>query len=652
MSRWVKVFPATVLWAFVVAGTVGLVEGVSQWLRFDVIAGHDPGVGLVRLLSPYVALYGWCGAVVAALVYVPIALITATSRRPRHWAFVLTLGVVLGALAFVYAGYVFREHLLPDWWLEHGEGAGALLLSAVWAGTVLVVWKPMGRLAEALTNSPGRGAFLAVTVFIVATALWPDWREEGRHARTGYLGPQSEAPAGAPNVLLLTIDTWRRDALSRHDPAAPPTPALDRFAAESLDYGQAWTGSCWTLPGVAAMMTGMPPRALGVEQYRPLPVDRDMLAEAAWRAGYSTAAILGNPYLTPGYGFDRGFEFYDHSLELEVLHPASRAVLAREAAYYLDVKFEPEDASVLIPKALRWLRRRPAERPFLLWVHLMNPHLPYVWRELPAFAAEGDGLPGTPPDPADLPDHPWFAGDRFRARRSLAEALPDVPDSVRAGVRTLYAREVQYTDAWVGHLLASMRADGLMDSTLVVITADHGEEFFEHGGYEHGHSMMPEVSRVPLLVRRPDGGEGAVVDRPVSSLDLMPTLCAELGWTAPPDLPGRDDLWTASDDAPEADAPRTLVLENTLYGGPDTALLRWPWYRVEGDESPQALWFDLAADDGARHPLAAPPDAAAAIEAEAARLRLEWDAVAGSVVAGDAEGPTESVRRKLRSLGY
>jgi arylsulfatase A-like enzyme len=235
----------------------------------------------------------------------------------------------------------------------------------------------------------------------------------------------------------------------------------------------------------------------------------------------------------------------------------------------------------------------------------------------------------------------------------LRDMLPDVPEDVRRGIEALYDGEVRHTDRCVGELLELLASAGELEHSWIVVLADHGEEFFEHGGYEHGHSLMPEVTGVPLLIRPPGGlAVGVRDDRAVTLLDLLPSLGAALGWPLPDALPGRPALTPDASGSFPDPAPLT-VLENMLYGPPEQATLSWPDLRVMEPESGLDAWFDLARDPTARSARPAPADADR-IAAARRDLIARWnDRRAELVDAGDAGNElSEAAQRRLRSLGY
>ncbi len=645
--KWVRACAAAVLWSGVLAGLVGFAEGVSQWSRFGGWTAGGGESGFVRSVAPSVTLYSWFAMACAALMFGPYAL--AVRRRPsaRLRAYALTTATAVASLVFFYAGYAGREHLWPQWWAAHElREAFVLQVGCFLALTILLV-RPLTTLAGSLVLTPRRNLFLTVIFLLVFTSLWPDWRDEGRAERCGGLEQVSAAPSG-PNVVLVTIDAWRRDHLGALGGRDDLTPGLDRLAGEGLLYADNWSSSCWTLPGMGTLMTGRSPRELGIERKRPLPRGAPMLAEIAWSQGWHTAAFTTNPYLTGAYGFGRGFAEYEHAMVLEPLQPASRSVLARELTYWVDRFAELDKSEYVVAKALRWLPTRPTDRPFLLWLHLLDPHLPYTVRRLP-----GDG-----PAP-ELPRHPLLDDHGLSPHllTDVRDGISDLPPEVRAAIASLYAGEVRYTDHHLARLFTALREAGLWDSTLVVVTSDHGEELFDHGGFEHGHSLLPEVSAVPLIVKLPAGGAaGRRLEGDRSSADLLPTLCATLGWAAPDSLGGRPDLWPAGADAapPVWTEPASpAVLENLLYGPPHTAVRAWPYFAIlSPDAAP--TWYDLGVDPGAFQPLPVAPSSAPRVLAAADSLLAAGD-LAARRLSGPQPGlvaPDPALQRQLRSLGY
>jgi arylsulfatase len=433
------------------------------------------------------------------------------------------------------------------------------------------------------------------------------------------LGLGLSACGGTPrerSVVLLVIDTLRADHLSLYGYARATSPALDRFAAQAAVFERAFAPSSWTLPSIGSLLTGRLPSAhgAGIRLGAPAHFARlgdgvPTLAETLGARGYATAAFVANPYLVEAFGLARGFGVYENA-------PVTNKRIRR--------------APRIFASAEKWLREH-GDRPFFLLVHVFDPHMDYD----PPGDVRG-AFTGGIESGLSLPLRDFR---EMRAGGSLSAGD-------REFVRAAYDEEILGVDAALGAFLQSLADAGLLDSALVVLTSDHGEELFEHGGFEHGHSLHQELLHVPLLVWGP-GVAASRVTAPVSLVDVLPTIAEATGMPVPPDGAGVS-LWPLLRERGGELAPRALWAESTLYGPPQAAIVRWPHKLVIGDGS--ARLFDLERDPAEQRDLAsAQPERAAALEAEL-RARLER--------ARQAQAPREparlddGTRERLRALGY
>ncbi len=301
---------------------------------------------------------------------------------------------------------------------------------------------------------------------------------------SGQPGSSAAAPARPLHkIVLLSIDTLRADALSTSSPSAPPTPHLDALAADSVVFTRAYSPSPWTLPAFVSMMTGVGPTVHGVRHpEQGIPVALRSLAERLSETGYLTTAIGHNPNLRTD-SLSRGFAKY----EISPRDDRGRSLGSRILSYLYPSSLKP---TLLTPEitslSVSWLEAH-AKDDFFLWIHYFKPHAPYE--------------PPAPFRPLEGP--PPGLGYRFegavRSRNGLLVLLPEQ----RQWVRKLYEGEVRYVDDQVGVLLAELKRLGIYDEALIVLVSDHGEEFWEHGSYEHGHSFYDELLRVPMFVKLP-----------------------------------------------------------------------------------------------------------------------------------------------------
>jgi arylsulfatase len=345
----------------------------------------------------------------------------------------------------------------------------------------------------------------------------------------------ADAPEPRASFLLITCDTLRADHLGFLGHERPTSPNLDALAAESVVFERAWSTAPLTGPALSALLTGRPPEELGLSDNRLwLGEAAETLAERARAAGIETAAVVSNWVLRRRArgGVQQGFEHFDDDMRTA---EASRPDLLERLA--------PDTTDA----ALAWLAGRDPERPFFLWVHYQDPHGPYT--------PPADCLEAFPPEARGEPALDVGPDQKVRG------ALPPyqvVDEERRPEVyRQRYEAEIRAFDRELGRLLDELRARGLLATTTIAFTADHGESLGENGWwFSHGQTLQRELVQVPLLVRP---GGGATPPRresaPASHLDLMPTALAALGLPAA-ELRGVDLL--AAPPPPERVLPQFL----------------------------------------------------------------------------------------------
>jgi arylsulfatase A-like enzyme len=300
------------------------------------------------------------------------------------------------------------------------------------------------------------------------------------------------------NVLFILVDTLRTDHLSAYGYALDTSPALEGLAGGGVRFDRAYAPAPWTKPSVASIFTGQYPHRHGLNfVLATLPASAQTLAERLSQAGFATAGVVSHGFVGPKNGFDQGFEAFDAEEAKGHSHVSTVGVTER---------------------ALTLLERlREDERPFFLFVHYFDPH--YEYRRHPQYGYADPSV------------------GRLRGGESIHD-LRDMGPSLAAEevefLERVYDEEIRFTDEGIGRLLEALARHGLDDDTLVVVTADHGEEFFGRGWLGHTRTLYEEVIRVPLIVRVPgSGGQGRAVGAPVSLVSLAPTILDYLGIDAP-----------------------------------------------------------------------------------------------------------------------
>ena len=468
-------------------------------------------------------------------------------------------------------------------------------------------------------------AMLGVTAALGAASYYHVALEEDR-----TLAALPAPRPGAPNVLLVVLDTVAADHLGLHGYHRDTMPNLTRLAKRGVVFDQARAAAPWTLPSHASLFTGRWPHELGnVQGGRPLDATDPTLAEFLARNGYATAGFVGNTYYCNSwYGLARGFARYEDYFEHNVLISPGELLrctaLGRSlirlwgTAYNVrpDTANYMKDADRVNRDFSRWLSAHP-DRPFFAFLNYVDAHDPYIVP--PGFDRHFGLRPESVDDVETI--RSWYRHDTH----------PDASDRDKALILDAYDDCLAALDDRLGLLFDDLERRGVLDDTLVVLTADHGEQFAEHGEYGHGRSLHHEEIRVPLILFGPSGiPAGQTVSAPVSLRDVAATVADRLGLAVKSPFPGRSlaRFWEEGVSGPPDDVvlsevnsqarpsktrhPRlaSLVAEGKVY-----------FRESEGREEV----YDLATDPGETRNLAGSPE----VDAVLRRSRAALDALVG-----------------------
>jgi arylsulfatase A-like enzyme len=394
-----------------------------------------------------------------------------------------------------------------------------------------------------------------------------------------------------PNVILVVMDTTRGDRCGFNGYHRPTTPRLDELAREGVTFRDAWSPAGWTLPAHASLFTGQRPVHHGVLDGIRLFLEPQAvtLAERLKDAGYRTAAFSNNSFVSGEFGLIQGFETFEpHYVNPDRKYPS--------APYTLD-------------RALTWaLDPTQRDRPFFVFVNNMEPHMPYT----PPEDVQARFLPpdATPEEVAEA------RGFEFPLTMRLVLGLETLPPRRWEMISAIYDAEIATLDAALGDMLDRLRASGEYDRTVVIITADHGENIGEHGLCEHRASIHRPIRHVPLVVRYPghfDGGRQ--VTSPVRLEDVKPTVLELAGLPLPPeldgvplsrDLPGRISLGYLG---PQSQEVLDLLERNMPGVDPGVLLLSMRavydgrFHYIRRSDGVEEL-YDISADPAELHDLA------------------------------------------------
>lgn len=426
---------------------------------------------------------------------------------------------------------------------------------------------------------------------------------------------RSEPPK---NLILITIDTLRADRLSLYGYDRETSPNIDRWASRGMVFDRAWSVSSWTLPSMNMLLTGQ----VQLNNSGRVLDEQIPIAEHLSKAGFQTAAVIANGLLRPALNYDRGFDSFE-----KVRPKKGRKV------YW--------DGRDVMDRGMAWLEARD-ERPFFLFLHFIDPHAPYQPKIGNQFEIRNE--------PENHERMKAVLSDEDRAR------LDQIMYLRIEGQRSMYESEVLYADGILGELFDYLERTGLDDSTVVVLTADHGEGLWQRPPPEgddaergslfqplyqaHGGHLFSEQVHVPLIVRGP-GIPAGREERDVSLLDVTPTLYRLLGIDVPRRLSGQDLF------APAGNVPIFGICSRGLSVTVDG---RWrlhkanPLRAAKFNIEPEL--FDIVEDPEELHPIDDP-----ARIAELSALIDDWMARYEHTIAVPVlDDP--SLLQDLRDLGY
>ena len=494
-------------------------------------------------------------------------------------------------------------------------GPGARRRDRRWDDERIDLGAFVGREVEIALRTAVEGAGTAA-----GTPAWSNLAIVRRRSKERQLaGPDQ------PSVILLLVDTLRADRLGCYGANPSRTPRLDHLAGEGLLFENAIAQSSWTLPSIASIFTGLHMRSHGMvggsgsAPAAPggagnggfLPDSLLTLAGHARLGGITTVGVSANPLVSRGTNLAHGFETF-------VEFPDDGPQTNWTPATKVNRQF------------VRWLRQNRRYR-FFAYLHYMEPHAPYR----PPEALRPPAPAGATPE--------ILAGVPPVRRINLRGGPPLLPEQL-AYLRGAYDGEVRVWDEALGGLMDALTGVGAADSVVIVMTADHGEEFLEHGRLYHGSHLYEESVRVPLIVAGPGVRPGRAREA-AQGIDIFPTVSSLLGLSVPPGLPGRSLL------APIDDRP---VISETSHGiGPNgeedaelIALRTAQWKLIEEPAVGRFELYDLARDPAERNDrFGQAPEGDTLVQALTA-----WRA--SVTAAAPAPGSDPALRQKLRALGY
>ena len=387
------------------------------------------------------------------------------------------------------------------------------------------------------------------------------------------LGIKKSSPPDA--VFLIIVDALRADRLSCYGYKSHTTRHIDSLASGGVMFTRAQSAGSWTLPGVGSIMTSSYPTQLGFIE-RPietekgfnrrerrkqsnhiLPSFKPTIAKILGDAGFSTAAFINQPLFNPKSGFQNGLVDYYYPVDTGIIErfEGTSSFHRQKWSSQKDAFFNDQ---ALIQEFEKWLKRHSKEKIFV-WLHLFTPHRTYL------------PLQGFKP-----------------------EITPET--TAREKKSALYDGEIRMVDKLIGKALTTIKQYVGLKRSLIVFASDHGEEFWEHGSYEHGHSLHREVVHVPLIIVSPLFPGGSTVNRYVRTIDILPTILDHTGIQSP----GPDKFAGASLNPvvfkEGSDLP--VYSEGKLYGNTERCLIEDGYKLIYDEQLEQWRLYDIRTDEG------------------------------------------------------
>ena len=548
------------------AASIGVAGLITPMLILRAIG--IPAVAVSLFGNPYRAtLWLALSATVGFFAYSATRLLDAHAKKQER------LHSIALALPLV------TTELLLLCWLRMYEMPGGLS----WGTTAayLVALALMGLTAGMMATQAGRrhghlGGIGVAAFLLIVLAGYRSWTEPDirKHAST------FSEPHKIPRIILITVDTLRRDVLKTYSPESDIGENIDALARDSVRFERAYTSAPWTPPSVASIMTGLSPQVHGVNRRDPgFPQLPPTIADVLLEEGYVTAGFGANGLLSLQSVLKRGFQEYQFPLGVP-----GRS-LGREALTMIvgkDVMGGQQMTESITAMAERWVLANQ-EQDFFLWMHYMAPHEPYVPpRE---FVLNPERAPSN------------AIGWNF-SRWDLRSGKTMFNKRQKGWARELYQSEVRYVDDRMGRLLGTIKSLGLYDDALIIFTTDHGEEFWDHENVDHGHSLYNELISTPLFVKLPASmtPQRTTVRAGVPNASVMPTVLELCGIAFEPEQFSTESLvplWTSPD---EPEDNRGAFSSKLVYYDERVSVVHQGWKYIQFVDRPKEELYNLNED--------------------------------------------------------
>ncbi|MBN1880132.1 sulfatase-like hydrolase/transferase [bacterium] len=576
---WMKQAFFTRIWSGAAGGIfAGVILGLTESAWTGVVKGAGQNLFLYGML-----LYGIIGLLFGLGFGALTGIIALAFGRIK--GSVRTFATAFSSWLAVNILILGRFLLNRDMFKEQGVPKPVLLILLIISGLVFVAGMSWGQTEKRRKDLWAKRP-LIWSGFLLGAGLLYHFAAPGLSSSPAHpKGPTGipEAVADKPNIVLIVCDALRADHVGCYGSRTTRTPVIDSLAENGIRFHSAYSQSSWTKPAVATILTALYPS--GHKTYlKPdiLPDDVITLPEVLQDAGYYTVGFPNNINITSGFNFDQGFnEFlylspdYFFSADEFSSRLTYYSILRKIREGFISKSKYPQhyyqEASVVTRHVQEFLDRHGRSSRFFLFLHFMEPHDPFFRHPFNGIGYARVNMPN--PDPSLAPE-----------------------------MRLAYQEEINYLDEWIGKLFELLRKNGLWDNTIIVLTADHGEEFYDHGGWWHGLTLYQEVIHVPLIIR-PDRKEAAFLPSTVRldnarQIDIAPTILGLAKIPAPESMHLGRNLCAPGQDS---DRDISVFAEEDHEGNVLKAYIEGPWKIIQANSGnprglPQKELFRLDID--------------------------------------------------------
>ncbi len=514
------------------AGTIGGI--IAAVIEILVISRFGASPANFSALLFALVSYGFLGGILGLLGHFLLVLLPFHRERRESRSELSSFMAALSLSAVLFLIFVFR--VFRDFWLERvkpTQPTGMLTILVLLGAAIVVFFLLKLLFQRGLSDLLGSllkplGYILLLVVLIIAGFALQATLGKETEVVTKPFSPGMQAELGdKPCIILIMVDTMRPDRLGCYGNSQIATPNIDALANEGILFRQTYAQATNTKPSTASLLSSRyQTEHQAIEKTSLLPDTITTIAEVLGQAGYYCGGIVSNINLAPNYNFQQGFHEYSYlsprflfgakdSGSRLVIYGVLRLIRMRlvKSLWVDDFYRSGEKVTGQFSEFLE----RAKDRKFFLFLHYMDPHDPYF-------------------------EHPYNGKGYARV------VLGNPPENYAEPFQSNYRQEIEYLDGWIGEVITQLKAEGIYDSCLFVLTSDHGEEFYEHGGWWHGSTLHEEQVRVPLIIKKPGSAEAGKVDSTelARSIDIVPTLLASAGLEIPPEMRGRN-LFAAAD---------------------------------------------------------------------------------------------------------